>query len=53
MGVAFGLVVLVAGLLIAYGLVSANGIVLAVGFVLIGLCAIFGMQPGWPGGSTD
>ena len=47
-GLTFAIVVLVAGLLIAFGLILENPVVIGLGFLLIGLCAIFGTQPDWP-----
>ncbi len=48
MAILFGIVVLVAGILITVGLVAQVHLALAAGFVLIGLCAIYGLQPDWP-----
>jgi hypothetical protein len=49
LGIVYGLVVLIAGLLFAFGLVGdQNRILIGVGLVLLALCAIFGTQPDWP-----
>ena len=53
LGILFGLVVLVAGSLIAFGLIGGNGFVIGLGFLLLALCAIFGVQPGFLGRRTD
>ena len=47
LGIAFGAVVLIAGLLIMAGLILEHPVLLGVGFVLLALCAIFGVQPGF------
>jgi hypothetical protein len=52
LGIAFGAVVLAAGLLIMLGLILEQPLVLGLGFVLMALCAIFGVQPGFPGRRT-
>lgn len=53
-GIIFGLIVLLAGILITVGLITGNSVVLLSGFALIGLTAIFGMQPGiMPGTRRD
>ncbi len=49
LGLLFGFVVLVAGLLIVLGMIGANGFVIGLGFLLLALCAIFGIQPGFLG----
>lgn len=51
LGVAFGLVVLLAGILITVGLTAENGVVLTIGFVLLAACAIAGVNPGFLTGS--
>ena len=45
---AFGLVVLIAGLLFAMGLIGDNKVLMGSGLLLLALCAIFGVQPDWP-----
>jgi hypothetical protein len=52
LGIAFGAVVLVAGLLIMVGLTREHPVLLGLGFVLMALCAIYGVQPGFPGRRT-
>ncbi len=47
-GIALGLAVLVAGLMVTFGLIAQNRLVLGLGFALLALCAIYGLQPGWP-----
>ena len=49
LGIAFGAVVLIAGLLIMAGLILEYPVLLGLGFVLLALCAIFGVQPGFLG----
>jgi hypothetical protein len=53
LGIAYGFVVLVAGILIAWGLGAENRWLLGVGFVVIALCAIYGVQPGFLGRNKD
>jgi hypothetical protein len=49
LGIFYGLVVLVAGLLFAFGLMGEqNRILIGLGLLLLALCAIFGTQPDWP-----
>lgn len=47
-GIMFGLVVLIGGLLFAFGLIGDQKVLLALGFLVLGLSAIFGVQPDWP-----
>jgi len=47
-GILFGLVVLVGGLLFAFGLVGDQKVLIGAGLLVIGLSAIFGVQPDWP-----
>lgn len=44
-GLLFGVVVLIAGVLIMVGLVQDSAVLLAPGFLLLALCAIYGVQP--------
>jgi hypothetical protein len=46
--IVFGLVILLSGLLFAFGLIGDHKILMGVGFLLLGLCAIYGLQPDWP-----
>ena len=51
-GIWMGIGVLIAGLLFAFGLMGADGtkpVLIGLGLLLMGLCAIFGVQPGFPG----
>jgi hypothetical protein len=49
LGIVYGVVVLLAGLLFAFGLMGdQNRILIGVGLLLLALCAIFGTQPDWP-----
>lgn len=47
MGILFGFVMLLAGILIMVGFISKVGIWLALGFLLLGACCLFGVQPGF------
>ena len=47
-GILLGLVVLVGGLLFAFGLMGDQKVLIAAGFLVLGLSAIFGVQPDWP-----
>jgi hypothetical protein len=53
LGIAFGAVVVLAGLLIMVGLMRDHPVLLGLGFLLMALCAIYGVQPGFPGGRTS
>ena len=48
LAIAYGLVVLVAGLIFAFGLMGDQKIFIGVGLLLLALCAIFGVQPDFP-----
>ena len=48
MGILFGLVVLVGGLLFAFGLMRDQRMLIGVGLLVLALSAIFGVQPDWP-----
>jgi hypothetical protein len=54
-GFFYGLVVLLAGILVATGFFGEheNPILLGLGFVLFAACAIFGMQPGFMNPNKD
>jgi hypothetical protein len=47
-GILFGLVVLVGGLLFAFGLIGDQKVLIGAGLLVLGLSAIFGVQPDWP-----
>ena len=47
-GILFAIVVLISGLLFAFGLIGDQKILIGAGLVLLGLTAIFGVQPDWP-----
>ena len=53
LGIAFGAVVLLAGVLIAWGLGAENRWLLGSGFVLLALCSIYGVQPGFLNRTKD
>ena len=48
LGIVFGLVVLLAGVLFAVGLMGDHRVLIGVGLLLLAVCAIFGTQPDWP-----
>ena len=49
LGLLFGLVVLMAGLLFAIGMMGEqNRFLIGIGLLLLAVCAIFGTQPDWP-----
>jgi hypothetical protein len=49
MGLVYGLVVLLGGLLFAAGLLGEqNRVLIGVGLLLLAVCAIYGTQPDWP-----
>ena len=48
LAIAYGLVVLVAGLIFSFGLMGDQKIFIGVGLLLLALCAIFGVQPDFP-----
>jgi hypothetical protein len=47
-GILLGLVVLVGGLLFAFGLMGDQKVLIGAGLLVLGLSAIFGVQPDWP-----
>lgn len=54
LGILFGFVLVVAGLLISAGLLGhGNPVLLALGFLLMAACAIWGMQPGFLAPRSD
>ena len=48
LAIAYGLVVLVGGLLFAFGLIGDQKWLIGAGLLVLALCAIFGVQPDWP-----
>ncbi len=48
LAIAYGLVVLVGGLIFAFGLMGDQKILIGVGLLMLALCAIFGVQPDFP-----
>jgi hypothetical protein len=47
-GIMFGLVVLLGGLLFAFGLMGDQKFLIGLGLLVLALSAIFGVQPDWP-----
>jgi hypothetical protein len=47
-GILFGLVVLIGGLLFAFGLMGDQKFLIGAGLLVLALSAIFGVQPDWP-----
>ena len=47
-GIVLGLVVVVGGLALAFGLIGDQKLLIGVGLLVLGLSAIFGLQPDWP-----
>jgi hypothetical protein len=48
LGILFGLVVLLSGVVFAFGLMGDKPLLIALGLVMLALCSIFGLQPDWP-----
>lgn len=46
--VLFGVVLLAGGLIFAFGLIGDQKILIGAGLLVLGLSAIFGLQPDWP-----
>ena len=48
MGILFGIVLVIGGLLFAFGLMGDKPILIGAGLLWLALTAIFGLQPDWP-----
>jgi hypothetical protein len=48
LGIVFGLVVLVGGLVFAFGLMKDTPVLIAIGLLILAASSIFGVQPDFP-----